>query len=423
MLQCADDKTIYIIDGYGFIFRAFYAVPNLTTDNGIPIGAVYGFFKMLISLINSAKPNYVVVALDTGKRTFRNDIYDKYIEDKAIEDLFLSEHKSCFDSLELTLEDLKMYTTDELIDKFKTDKQELSSTCKKYDINELHPPKILVILMFLGLTSFLKVEDYKSQYKANRRQTPKELKSQFAIIHELIDAIGIKTESKIGFEADDIIGSLSKEATKSGYKSIIVSADKDLCQLVKDNETYVYDPMKKVFLDENGVFKRFGVRSDQICDYLSIVGDHCDNILGVNGIGPKGAIKLLEKYGHIENIMLHINELDEKMRQKFLASKDVLELAIKLIELHCDAIEVNNFEQYKLNINYNGLKEFMEKYGFKSIDAKQRKNSNISHEKNGMCCCDDNPLKQQYDDNVENKKQKKDDDKKEKSLIYQKSLF
>lgn len=413
MLQYGDDKTIYIIDGYGFIFRAFYAVPNLTTSDGVPIGAVYGFFKMLISLINSAKPNYIVVALDTGKRTFRNDIYDKYVEDKAIEDLFLSEHKSCFNSLGITLEDLQISTIDELIDKFKIDKHELSLTCKKYDIDESHPPKILVILMFLGLTNILKIEDCKTQYKANRRQTPEELKCQFTIIRELIDAIGIRTESKIGFEADDVIGSLSKEATKNGYKSIIVSADKDLCQLVKDNETYVYDPMKKVFLDENGVFKRFGVRSDQICDYLSIVGDHCDNIFGVNGIGPKGAVKLLEKYGHIENIILHINELDEKMRQKFLESKDVLELAAKLIELHCDAIEVNDFEQYKLNVNYNGLKEFIEKYGFKSIDAKQRRTNNIGRKKDSKYRhVNDNKNSQNYGaDLFSNQEQDDDDDK------------
>ena len=68
------EKTFYIIDGYGFIFRAFYALPRLTAKNGEPIGAVYGFFKMLITLINSARPSHIAIALDTGHRTFRNDI-------------------------------------------------------------------------------------------------------------------------------------------------------------------------------------------------------------------------------------------------------------------------------------------------------------------------------------------------------------
>ena len=79
MLPSNSKKTIYIVDGYGFVFRAFYAVPNLTTRTGEPIGAVFGFFKMLISLINSARPEYLVVALDTGKRTFRNEIYDNFV--------------------------------------------------------------------------------------------------------------------------------------------------------------------------------------------------------------------------------------------------------------------------------------------------------------------------------------------------------
>src|SRR5574344_346861 len=87
-MQQNKDKTLYIIDGYGFIFRAFYAVPNLKSANGEPIGAVYGFFKMLISLINSAKPTHLVVALDTGHRTFRNDIYDDFVENKELEKLF-----------------------------------------------------------------------------------------------------------------------------------------------------------------------------------------------------------------------------------------------------------------------------------------------------------------------------------------------
>lgn len=88
MQMHADEDTFYIIDGYGFIFRAFYALPNLTSrTTGEPIGAVYGFFKMLISIINSAKPSHLAIALDTGKRTFRNDDYDKYVENARLEKL------------------------------------------------------------------------------------------------------------------------------------------------------------------------------------------------------------------------------------------------------------------------------------------------------------------------------------------------
>lgn len=373
MFSHGDDKLLYIVDGYGFIFRAFYAVPNLTTKDGEPIGAVYGFFKMLISLINSSKPEYMVVALDTGKRTFRNDIYDNFVENRALNELFNSpDCRQYFKQVNVTYEDVKQMSQDELIERLKVNKEKLFKLCEEYHIDVLKPPKILIILMFLELTDNLKVEDYKTQYKANRKETPEELRWQFKIIRELIEAMNIKTESKIGFEADDVIGSLAKNAIKHGYKVVIVSADKDLCQLVEDDKISVYDPVKKKFLNEQGVIERFGVRADQVCDYLSIVGDHCDNVFGVNGIGPKGAIKLLQKYGHIENILIHLNELDEKTKQKFLESREVLELAYQLIKLDTNALDANDFSKYKMSLNHNGLSQFIDKYGFKSIDALQR---------------------------------------------------
>ena len=373
MFSHGDDKLLYIVDGYGFIFRAFYAVPNLTTKDGEPIGAVYGFFKMLISLINSSKPEYMVVALDTGKRTFRNDIYDNFIEDKVLKELFSSQDfQDSFRQVGITFEDIKQMNLDALIEKLNIDKEKLFKLCEEYHIDTLKPPKILIILMFLELTDNLKVEDYKTQYKANRKETPEELRGQFKIIRELVDAMNIKTESKIGFEADDVIGSLAKNAIKHGYKVLIVSADKDLCQLVEDDKISVYDPVKKKFLNEQGVIERFGVRADQVCDYLSIVGDHCDNVFGVNGIGPKGAVKLLQKYGHIENILIHLNELDEKTKQKFLESREVVELAYQLIKLDTNALDVDDFSKYKMSLNHNGLSQFIDKYGFKSIDVLQR---------------------------------------------------
>jgi len=368
-------KTIYIIDGYGFIFRAFYALPKFTTNDGIPIGAVYGFFKMLISLINSARPEYMIVALDTGKRTFRNDIYDDFVEKKTLKELFLvPKYKEKFASINASFEEMISLQTSQLIEKLNIDSEIIFNVCEKFNFDKTNPPKMLVILVFLDLLNDVKVEECRTQYKANRKETPDELKSQFKIIRELIDSIGIKTESSIGFEADDVIGSIAKQAAKNGYKSVIISADKDLCQLIKDDEIFVYDPVKKKFLDERNVIEKFGVRVDQICDYLSIVGDKCDNVLGINGIGPKGAVKLLEKYEHIENILLHLNELDEKIRTKFIDNKDILELAYNLIQLRFDAIDVKDFKQYKMVINNQGLNNFIKKYGFKTLDLIQKNN-------------------------------------------------
>ena len=380
MLPVDAKKTIYVVDGYGFVFRAFYAVPNLTTQTGEPIGAVFGFFKMIISLINSARPEYLVVALDTGKRTFRNEIYDNFIENKAIDELFnTADCVESFKKVNLTKDDVKNKTNKELADMLNIDKDKLSLFCESCGVDKDNPPKVLMLLLFLELTDNVKVEDYKTQYKANRAPTPDALKSQFKIIRELIEAMGLYKESSVGFEADDVIGSIASEAAKKGFQVVVVSADKDLCQLVKDGAVGVYDPSKKIYLNEEGVFNKFGVKAGQVRDYLSIVGDHCDNIFGVNGIGPKGAVKLLTQYGSVAHILEHLEDLDEKTRTKFITSMDVLELAEKLISLRYDAISVDDFEKYRLHINHERLAEFIKKYGFKSLDKIQKDSGFSKH--------------------------------------------
>ena len=196
----ADEDTFYIIDGYGFIFRAFYALPNLTSrTTGEPIGAVYGFFKMLISIINSAKPSHLAIALDTGKRTFRNDIYDKFCEDKSLEVMF-HENKMQFDLAGIKLEDVINFSSEQLIELLQLDKQHCIDVCEKLGVpiavdgasGAVSIPKILLLDIFLHMEKDIKIEEFKTQYKANRRDTPDELKSQFKIVRELIDFSGIR---------------------------------------------------------------------------------------------------------------------------------------------------------------------------------------------------------------------------------------
>ena len=370
-----NNNTIYIVDGYGFIFRAFYAVPNLKTKEGQPIGAVYGFFKMLIGLINHNQPSHLVVALDTGHRTFRNDIYDAFIEKKAIRDVF-EIYKNEFLKKSLNYTDLISLSYEDLAKKLSVNLEMIKSFCEKNDIL-IQENKMLLIMSYLNLLDTIKIEDYKTQYKANRKETPDELKSQFKIIHEFINEANISCESVIGFEADDVISSITNDAIKKGMNVVIVSADKDLCQLVDDKKNIiVYDPSKKKYLNEQGVIEKFGVKSNQVVDYLSIIGDHIDNVVGVNGIGAKGAVKLIEKYGSVENILLHLQELDEKTKNKFSENREILELAQQLIKLDNNAISVDNFDKYKLNINHQNLYKFIEKYGFKSIEKQQRYSNN-----------------------------------------------
>ena len=367
-----DDNTFYIVDGYGFIFRAFFALPKLTSKNGEPIGAVYGFFKMLISFINSSRPEYMAIALDTGGRTFRDDLYDKFMEKQSIKELF-SVYQDRFLMFDITLEQLLNTDVLSLIDILHVDRKDCIALCEKFGIQGEQIPKLFPIMIFLQITDTLTVEDCKSQYKANRPETPVELRTQFRIVDEFIDAIGIKTKKVIGYEADDVIASMSKQLVESGKKVVIISADKDLCQLVKDNEVAVYDPVHKVYLNEAGVFKKFGVRAEQVVDYLSIIGDKCDNVYGVDGVGPKGAVSLLSEYGTIDNILKNLSSLKESVRAKFESSRERLELAQALIRLRFDALKIEDIKDFKLNIDQQGLSSFIEKYGFKSIDALNRK--------------------------------------------------
>ena len=435
MLPVDAKKTIYVVDGYGFVFRAFYAVPNLTTQTGEPIGAVFGFFKMIISLINSARPEYLVVALDTGKRTFRNEIYDNFIENQAIDELFnATDCVESFKKVNLTKDDVKNKTNKELADILNIDKDKLSLFCESYGVNKDNPPKVLMLLLFLELTDNVKVEDYKTQYKANRAPTPDALKSQFKIIRELIEAMGLYKESSVGFEADDVIGSIASEAVKKGFRVVVVSADKDLCQLVKDGEIAVYDPSKKKYLDEKGVIEKFGIEAQQIVDYLSIIGDNSDNVIGVNGIGPKGAVKLLHEYNHIEDILNNIDKLDNATKTKINNSKDWLMLAQQLITLKHDAIKINDIDEYRTHINHQKLASFMDKYGFRNLDKEIRnqgflKNNNKKTDENTTQAQQQHSMFEQNNNNntntprIKTTQDDKDKDKKTDDTIKENTII
>ena len=249
-----NSNMLYIIDGYGYIFRAYFATEraNLKAPDGQAIGAVYGFFRMLISLINSEKPTHLVVAMDTGHRTFRNDLYDQFLEQKGLKEFFTA-GKPHFDAVGLTFEDILNLTATDLIERLEVPVDSCIAMCEQFGVSIENMPKLFVLAIFLHIENQITVESFKTQYKATRRKTPEDLISQFAIIHELIDACGIKKMSSNGFEADDVIASIATQTANSGRRVCVVSADKDLCQLVCDGKISVFDPARKVFLDEAGV--------------------------------------------------------------------------------------------------------------------------------------------------------------------------
>jgi len=174
------------------------------------------------------------------------------------------------------------------------------------------------------------------RYKANRTEMPSDLVPQIPYIKSLALALGIPCFEKVGYEADDLIGTITKWARRKNIEVEIVSGDKDFCQLVEPHVS-LYDTMKEVHYDENAVISKWGVHPKKFVDYLALVGDSSDNIKGVAGIGPKGAEKLLAQFDSLEDIYEHLDDIANKnIRAKLIASKDEAFLSKKLVHVVVD---------------------------------------------------------------------------------------
>jgi len=150
-----------------------------------------------------------------------------------------------------------------------------------------------------------------SEYKAHRTEMPEDLAKQIPYIKKLADLLGIPSLEVPSYEADDLIGTLTKFGKRQGMDVVIVSGDKDFGQLIEDG-VILYDTMKDIRYDSAGVFEKWGIRPDQFIDFLAIVGDTSDNIPGVRGLGEKGTIKLLQQFTHLEDIYNRIDEVESK---------------------------------------------------------------------------------------------------------------
>ena len=236
-------KKILLIDGNNLIFRAFYGTSFrdniMQTSKGVYTNAVFSLAKIFEKLIKQKEYDYLFVAFDSGKKTFRHEEYD--------------------------------------------------------------------------------------DYKGGRDKTPVELTSQFPLFKRFLDVLKIKYFETEGFEADDIIASVKTAAVSRGYNVSILSADRDLLQLI-DDSTRVLFPRKGLSeLEEynnSNFFSKFGYYPNQVIDYKGLAGDSSDNLPGVKGIGEKTAIKLLEEYKTLEGIISHIEELPGKVKEKMLDGKE-----------------------------------------------------------------------------------------------------
>ncbi|WP_370407545.1 DNA polymerase I [Tenacibaculum dicentrarchi] len=194
------------------------------------------------------------------------------------------------------------------------------------------------------------------EYKANRQETPEAIKIAIPYIEAMLKAMNIPVVVKSGYEADDIIGTLAKKAEKAGYKTFMVTPDKDFAQLVSEN-IFMYRPRFGGGYETWGipeVQEKFGVeRPEQVIDYLGMMGDAVDNIPGLPGVGDKTAKKFLAQYGSMENLLANTADLKGKMKEKVIANAELgllsKELATIMLDVPVD-FDQENFEMCQPNI-------------------------------------------------------------------------
>ena len=172
-------------------------------------------------------------------------------------------------------------------------------------------------------------------YKATRKPTPEDLVPQIAPIHDCVRAMGWPVIVEAGVEADDVIGTLTRQAVARGFEVLISTGDKDMAQLVQPGVTLI-NTMSNETLDEAGVLAKFGVPPERIVDYLALMGDTVDNVPGVEKCGPKTAVKWLTEYGTLDNLVAHAAEIKGVVGENFRKALDFLPLGRRLVTIACD---------------------------------------------------------------------------------------
>ena len=243
---------------------------------------------------------------------------------------------------------------------------------------EKHKPDSFVVLMDSHVPTFRHL--MYSEYKANREKAPDDLHEQVPVIKDFLDAMNLSVLSRDGYEADDLMACAARKGSLEGFFCYIISADKDLMQTVTEN-VHMLRPEKGEYIDIGPelVFKKMGVRPDQIVDYLSLVGDSSDNIPGVRGIGPNTAAALLEKYSTLDGIYNNIGSCTKGQVQKLSENKDNAYLSKKLIVLNYDMEKEIIIDDYNLKkLNLSAIIPLLQKHGMDRLVRRVQKISGKS---------------------------------------------
>jgi DNA polymerase-1 len=215
----------------------------------------------------------------------------------------------------------------------------LKSLIRQYD-----PSHMVVVFDAKGKTFR---NDMYSEYKANRPPMPDDLRTQIAPIQSIIKAMGFPLISIEGVEADDVIGTFARIASEQKRHVLVSTGDKDMAQLVNEHVTLI-NTMTDTISDPDTVVEKFGVGPDLIIDYLALMGDKVDNIPGVEGCGPKTAVKWLQKYGSLQGVMDNAGEIKGKIGEKLANALDHLPLSYELATIKCDVEVESDLDTFKL---------------------------------------------------------------------------
>ena len=226
-------------------------------------------------------------------------------------------------------------------------------------------PDMLVVAMDSKAPTFR--SDLYPQYKANRPPMPEDLPKQIDRIEQILEAMNIPIFRLDGFEADDIIGTLAKKAAADGYDSLICSRDKDLLQLI-DEHISTYDIKTNTITDEKAIVEKMEIMPEQFIDCLALQGDTTDNVPGVPDVGPKTALEWIRKYGSMENLYEHVDEIKGKRGDNLRKFKEQALMSRELVTIDCNVpIEIKYKDLELKNFNEKELAEIFNELGFNRL--------------------------------------------------------
>ncbi len=230
-------------------------------------------------------------------------------------------------------------------------------------IKDYQPEDLAVVFDAKGKTFR---DEWYPEYKAHRPPMPQELSSQFEPLIQLLQAMGLPILIVDGVEADDVIGTLARQATEQGLPVLISTGDKDMAQLVNQHVTLI-NTMNNYTMDVSGVKEKFGVGPEQIIDYLTLIGDAVDNVPGVTKCGPKTAVKWLTEYQTLDNLLEHAHDVGGKIGEYLRASIPQLPLSKKLVTIKIDLdLPLNLHELTPKPVNKQQLIELVRELEFKT---------------------------------------------------------